>query len=176
MSDARTATLRRMVLKFIADRLGDAKVTIDAEVLDALDRGDRKKVVLPGGADVGTLSVTDPKPTTKVADMSKLDAWVRAEVPHQIENVPAVAAYTRVYPAFVSKLVAECEVTEGGELVWPETGEIIPGLTVETKDPSVSPRQTSKQVEAMLAAFASGELRDIMLGVMSTEKLPEIEE
>ena len=176
MSDARTATLRRMVLKFISDRLADAKTAIDAEVLDALDRGDRKKVVLPDGTDVGTLSVSDPKPETKVANMAELEAWVRAEAPHQIETVPATAEYTRVYPAFVTKLVAECRLTDDGELVWPETGELIPGLKVDTKNPVVSNRQSPAQLEAMLEAFADGRLREVMLGVMATEKPAELEE
>lgn len=176
MSEARTATLRRMVLKFIIDRMMDAKVVIDAEVLNALDRGDRKKVVLPDGTDVGTLSVTDPKPAAKVANMAELEAWVRAEFPHQIEEVPPVPAYTRVYPAFVKKLVEECKIVEGGELLWEETGELIPGLTVETKDPSVSPRQTAAQLEAMIAAFESGQLREVMLGVMATGPAAELEE
>lgn len=176
MSEARTATLRRMVLKFIIDRLGDAKLVIDAEVLSALDRGDRKKVVLPDGTDVGTLSVTDPKPTAKVGNMAELEAWVRATFPHQIEEVPPVPAYTRVYPAFVKKLVEECKATDDGELIWEDTGELVPGLVVETKDPSVSPRQTAAQLDAMIEAFESGVLRDVMLGVMSTVKPPELDE
>lgn len=175
MTDARTAVLRRMVLKFITDRLGDAKDVLDADVLSVLDRGDRKKAVLPDGTDVGTLSVSDPKPETKVVNAAALEAWVMAEVPHQIELVPAVAAYHRVYPAFVTKLVAECEVVDG-ELVWPETGELVPGLAVKTRAMAVSNRQTPAQLEAMLAAFEDGRLREVLLGVMATEKPAELEE
>ncbi len=175
MTDARTAVLRRMVLKFVTDRLGDAKDVLDAEVLSVLDRGDRKKAVLPDGTDVGTLSVSDPKPATKVGNMAELEMWVRANAKHQIETVPAVPKHTRVYPAFVKKLVDECEVIDG-ELVWPETGELIPGLTIETRDPAVSNRQTPQQLENMLAAFADGRLREVLLGVMATEKPAELEE
>lgn len=176
MSNAREAVLRSMVLKFIGDRLADAKKVINVEVLEVLDRGDRKKVVLPDGTDVGTLSVSDPKPEVKVGNMAELFAWVHAQFPHQIETVPPVPEQHRVYPAFVKRLVDDCERTDDGELIWPETGELIPGLKVETKDPAVSNRMSPAQFENMLAAMGDGRLRDVMMGVMATEAPAELEE
>ncbi len=107
-----------------AKRLADAKRAELASAARAqLDRdGVAPSWTLPAIAKV-TLGLT--RETIEIADSDKLLAWVQQRNPAEVEQL------SRVRPAYVNALLGQVKA-EGDLVVWLETGEIVPGLTVRT--------------------------------------------
>lgn len=88
-------------------------------------------------SDLGTATLPITKEAVAVADINALLAWTRERHPEQIRTVEEVE------PAFQSWLIANC-VRADGAAVHPETGEVVPGLTVR---PGGVPRSLSWRPE-----------------------------
>lgn len=163
MSDARAAALKAAAMKFLADRVIEAKHAANAAVMDFLDAGDRKGAVLPDGGDIGTVSVAKGRKTVKVVDEVEFLEWVRK---HSPQNV-----YEQVRPAYVKSLAENGEIVDG-MVVDSTTGEVVPGLEQTTGNPYVAVRQSDDQVAILEAALADGriDLQAILAGPRELEQ------
>lgn len=94
-------------------------------------------------ADLGTATLPVSKEAVAVADIGALLAWTKERHPEQIRTVEEVHA------AFQGWLMANCIVAEG-RAVHPETGEVVPGLTVR---PGGVPRTLSFRPEPATRAL-----------------------
>lgn len=164
MSDARLAATRAALGKFFEDRLKEARRILNAEVMDALDAGDRKGAVLDDGTDVGTVSVTKGRTSLQITDSAAFMEWVRENSPHNLFTPEPVE---QVRPAFTKALIAGAKVIDG-LIVDTETGEVVPGLAQKTGDPYVSVKISDDQLDAIYAALADGRLAELLADVMQT--------
>lgn len=95
--------------------------------------------------DIGTVSLPVSTERVVVADEPTLTAWVAAFHPDEVETL------TRVRPAFLTALLAECRGDEGG-VVWMREGALVPGLAVrpggQPQSLSFRPSPDAKRVAA----------------------------
>ncbi|WP_311208767.1 MULTISPECIES: hypothetical protein [unclassified Aeromicrobium] len=150
---ARNAAVRAAIIKFLIDQLRAAETVVKAEVTEHLDRGDRKHARLDDDTDVATVSVSDPKGTTKVVGRETFLAWVE-------DNYPTAIVTTKnVSPAWEKSFLDRLDVGDHGA-VDTDTGELVPGVERRVGDPTVSTRISPAQLAALAEAFRDGRIGD----------------
>lgn len=150
-----------LLIKVFSDEMHRRrKEDLSAEAVRLMPPGTRLPVIIDG-RNVGWVSM--PKPTTKavVTDERRLLAFVKERFPSEVQTVE------QVRPAFLSALKASAK-EHGG---WLDNGEIVtvPGLSVETEAPV--PRATPEDgaFEAVIEARRSGELDELLPGLLEIE-------
>lgn len=95
--------------------------------------------------DIGTVTLPISAERVVVDDEQVLTGWVTAFHPDEVETL------TRVRPAFLTALLAECRGDEGG-VVWMREGALVPGLAVrpggQPQSLSFRPSPDAKRVAA----------------------------
>ncbi|MFJ5070200.1 hypothetical protein ACIQC7_27705 [Kitasatospora sp. NPDC088556] len=158
---------REAVLKAVADAIGDELKQVRVEVQAALDENTGVRqvaAVLPSGAQVAKVSLTDPAPAAVVTDPEAFLAWVRDSHPDKGAVVRRVV--TEVRPATQTALLAE--MTAAGVPQWcdTETGEVhtVPGVEIRaTRSRSHSVRFDKGGRDRVAEAWRSGELASLVL-------------
>jgi hypothetical protein len=136
---------RVVAAKLVGDEIKNIEKAAKAELLKQMnDLGVRTLDVEDDGVKLAAISKAKGR-TTATVDESALLAWVKANRPDQIREV--------VEPAYINALKKLAE--EHGAAVDEATGEVIPGIEVETGDPTVSTRPTAE---------AKALMRDLLKG------------
>lgn len=137
---------RVVAAKLVGDEIKAIEKDAKAELLKQMQQLGVRTLDVEGddGTTLATLSKAKGRTTAKV-DESVLLAWVKANRPDQIREVVA--------PAYIESL--KKLAVEHGAAVDETTGEVIPGIEVDTSDPSVSTRPT---------ADARALMRDLLKG------------
>lgn len=141
-------TAKRVVAaKLVGDEIKNIERQAKAELLEQMaDIGVRTlDVTGDDGAALATVSKAKGRTTAKVNDVELL-AWVKANRPDQIREVVA--------PAYIETL-KKLAVESGDGVASTEDGDVIPGITVDTGDPSVSARPTA-EAKALMRELLQG--------------------
>lgn len=130
-SDAARLVLASAIRDEITTRVNEIRI----EVRPALNPSDRAAAYV-GDVKVGAVSLTAPKPTTKVVDYAALMAWVLEHV-----QTAVVTPSPTVSPSWVDRILKA-----GGEWTHPETGEVfmVPGIATSDPSPSLVVTQTDE--------------------------------
>lgn len=136
--------------KAVLDLLTEAVNALRVNAKPALNPGDRASAWVDG-VNLGSVQMTDPKPTLHVDDEQALLRWVRRHVPAAI--VTRRVTTTTITPAWVERVLKD-----GGTWTDPKTGEIhdVPGLAVSTATPQlrVEPNDQAKAWAGQMLAAA----------------------
>ncbi|THV25977.1 hypothetical protein [Glycomyces paridis] len=127
---------RRVVAaKLVGDEIKNIERAAKAELLEEMKALGVRTLDVEGddGEKLAAVSRAKGRTTAKVNE-SALLAWVKANRPDQIREVVA--------PAYIETL--KKLAIEHGAAVDATTGEVIPGIEVETADPSVTTRPTAE--------------------------------
>jgi hypothetical protein len=152
------------LLKVLVGELADAKKVADCEIRDTWRPSDRLTAIIPGGKDIGTVTLANGATRAAVTDTDAYEAWVRATHPEQIETVPET---TRINPEFTARLTSAAKKL--GVAVDAETGEEVPGITIVTGDPYPMVKLAEDAREAVAKAWQAGELTELMSGLLAIE-------
>ena len=162
--DPREATIRLAALKVLRDKVSAAYDQARHDAREALDPGDRKTAYLPSGASIGTVTYTDGKTTAKIIDEAAFLAWVQRNAPDEIVTTKVVRW------SYTNAVMSRC-VSDDGEAIHGETGEVIPGIGFVTSASYVSARQSDEQLEAFVKAYTAGELATTLGALVATDLL-----
>jgi hypothetical protein len=137
---------RVVAAKLVGDEIKAIERDAKAELLEQMQHLGVRTLDVEGddGTKLAVVSKAKGRTSAKV-DESALLAWVKANRPDQIREV--------VEPAYIDAL--KKLAVEHGAAVDETTGEVIPGIEVDTGDPSVSARPT---------ADAKALMRDLLKG------------
>ena len=153
-SDAARLVLASAIRDEITTRVNEIRI----EVRPSLNPSDRIAAYVggPDGVRVGAVSLTAPKPTTKVVDYAALMSWVLEHVPTAV-----VTPSPTVSPSWVDRILKA-----GGEWTHPETGEVfvVPGIATSDPSPALVVTQTDEAkawAKAILDLSMTRELVDV---------------
>lgn len=166
MSYRHDLAFRFAVLKVLVGVLSDAKKAADCEIRDTWRPGDRNSATIPGpdrGVLVGAVTLAKGRTVSKFSDADAFEAWVKHVHPEEIETV----TITRVRPAFVERLMSAAR--QLGHAVDADTGEEVPGITVEQGEPYPTVRLAPAAREEIARAWKAGELADLVGGLLAIE-------
>lgn len=177
----REQNLRLALIKAYADDLAgflkDARADLLDDLLRRYDEEGTKSfaVLLPNGQKVGQVTLPEAKAYDDVVDPASLFEWAEPKGGIITDVIPAQAERNekRINKAWLESLTKSAITTEDGQLIDPESGEIIPGVirhpaTVKT---SLTVTYTKTGREELAQAYLSGDLNTIASG----SALPQIE-
>lgn len=166
--------LRAAVMKAISDAL---KAEVDAgrgelmaELLDLYDATGAKSLdVKVGDVKVASIPLSIPKAGIAVKDQAAFTAFVDSNYPQAV-IVPPTSK--QVAAAWQEAYLKEC-VIDGGEVIDPNTGEVVPGLEHKEagRPKTFSIRFEKTGREAIAAAWQDGRLGELMPGIAPTAPL-----
>lgn len=136
------------VLKVIKDLVSAQYENTRKDTREHIKPGGREPAELPDGTRLGSVTMTEGRVTAKVTDDRALTAWAEKKAPSEIT--------TTVRDGYKTKLLDRAK-KDGGAFD-PDTGEQIPGITVENGDPYPTFKPAAGAVEAVAAAWARGDL------------------
>lgn len=137
---------RVVAAKLVGDEIKNIEKDAKAELLEQMQALGVRTLDVEGDDDVKLAVVTKTAGrTTAKVDESALLAWVKANRPDQLREVVA--------PAYIESL--KKLAVEHGAAVDETTGEVIPGIEVDTSDPSVSTRPTA-DARALMRGLLKG--------------------
>lgn len=134
-------------------------------------------VLLPWGEKVGSISLAQGKAENKVTDEAALFEYAEQQEAIVTETVPRkvipAKKITRLNKEWFDSLVKNAIEGDGGELIDPATGEVVPGLT---RVPAPAPDKFSVRYEPngrekLALAYKRGQLNQLAQGTA----LPVIE-
>lgn len=164
MTDLQSIAERVAVLATLADKV---KATLSearqeqAKLLLELGAS-QVRVTLNDGTKIATVSLVDGRASARVADEPDFIAWVSANHPEHIEQVPATV---RVNPAYRDQLLSDACGT--GQAVDLETGQLVAGIGVTVGQPYVVAKKDAKAIERAW--------RDGRINPLDYVELPQIE-
>lgn len=126
---------RAVAAKLVGDEIKNIEKAAKAELLEQMSGLGVRTLDVDGddGTKLATVSKAKGR-TTATVDESALLAWVKANRPDQIREIVA--------PAYIESL--KKLAVEHGAAVDETTGEVIPGIEVDTSDPSITTRPTAE--------------------------------
>lgn len=155
--------LRFALLKVLVTELSTAKKAADCEIRDGWRPSDRLTATLPGRRDIGTVTLANGKTTAKLTDERAFEDWVKANRPEQMTTV----TMTLVDPGYLDRLLAAARKL--GEAYDAETGEVVPGITVQRGEPYPMVKLTEDAREAVAEAWRDGTLAELVTGLLAIE-------
>lgn len=158
--------LRFALLKVLTDELKTAKAVADCEVRDGWRPSDRLTATIPGGADIGTVTLANGKTTANVTDLATYEAWASEAHPEWIETVTV----TRVNLDATTRILAAAR--KRGVAVDAETGEVVPGITVSAGEPYPMVKLADDARDVVVSAWQKGQLTELMGGLLAVEDTP----
>lgn len=156
--------LEETALKTVIDAFTARLKEVRADMQAAMDTTgvSRLEATLPDGTKVGTVSLTNPKPTATVTDPDLFLQWVRTHSPANITT----RLVTEVRPAYTTALLAEMTAAGVTEVADRDTGvvEEVPGVEIRaTRSRTHSARPVDGALETILAAWRTGQLAHLNL-------------
>lgn len=156
--------LEETALKTVIDAFTNRLKEVRADMQAAMDTTgvSRLEATLPNGTKVGTVSLTNPKPTATVTDPDQFLQWVRTHSPANITT----RLVTEVRPAYTTALLAEMTAAGVTEVADRDTGvvEEVPGVEIRaTRSRTHSARPVDGALETILAAWRTGQLAHLNL-------------
>lgn len=156
--------LEETALKTVIDAFTTRLKVVRADMQAAMDTTgvSRLEATLPDGTKVGTVSLTNPKPTATVTDPDRFLEWVRVHSPANITT----RLVTEVRPAYTTALLAEMTAAGVTEVADRDTGvvEEVPGVEIRaTRSRTHSARPAEGALETILAAWRTGQLAHLNL-------------
>lgn len=104
--------------------------------------------------DLGRVCLPLTEEAPWIADIDALLKWAKERHPENVETVEQVRA------AFQKWLLDNVQITEGGAVVDPETGEVVPGMAVrEGGQPKALTVTLDRDVKALFADYAKREVQ-----------------
>lgn len=177
----REQNLRLALIKAYADDLAgflkDARADLLDDLLRRYDEEGTKSfaVLLPNGQKVGQVTLPEAKAYDDITDPASLFEWAEPKGGIITDVIPAQAERNekRINKAWLESLTKSAITTEDGQLIDPDSGEIIPGVirhpaTVKT---SFTVTYTKTGREELAQAYLNGDLNGIAAG----SALPQIE-
>jgi hypothetical protein len=151
---------RVVAAKLVGDEIKNIEQAAKAELLEACTAAGVRTLDVEGddGTKLATVSKTKGR-TTATVDESALLAWVKANRPDQIREVVA--------PAYIESL--KKLAVEHGAAVDETTGEVIPGIEVDTSDPSITTRPTAEAKALMRDLLKGSDLLELAGGDTGAE-------
>lgn len=120
--------MKLAVLRALEARIKDLKLTINAELLCALEPGDTKAATLDDGTKLGKVSMASGRDTPTVVNERLFTKWVKENYPTEIIETVAATFQNQIFAAAKAY----------GAAVDPATGEVIPGVELRTGQPYIS--------------------------------------
>lgn len=162
--DMANLALEETALKTVIDAFTARLKEVRADMQAAMDTTgvSRIEATLPDGTKVGTVSLTNPKPTATVTDPDQFLKWVQK---YSSKNVVS-RLVTEVRPAYTTALLAEMTAAGVTEVADRETGvvEEVPGVEIRaTRSRTHSARPVDGALETILAAWRTGQLAHLNL-------------
>jgi hypothetical protein len=156
MTDLQATARRAVGAKLVADQIKDIEKQAKAELLERMQKLGVRTLDVAGTGDsnMAVISKTPGKVTAKVTDERALLEWVKANRPDQLR--------TLVEEAYVKSLLTLA--AEHGAAVDEATGEVIPGIEVETGEPFLSTRPTAEAKARMKDLLAGSPLLELAGG------------
>jgi hypothetical protein len=169
--------LEKTVVDILKAEVDKNRANLMTDLLNIYDETGNKSfsVHIPGAEKVATITIAEPKPTTKVDDEALL-AWCREHRPDLLEAVhhPAQEAWDEVKLRDTAAAELAKASKLAGTLYMTEDGELIDGIEYE---PAGRPKSFTVRYEGgkdgqqrVIDAWKSGELAEITSNV-----LPQIE-
>jgi hypothetical protein len=177
----REENLRLGLIKAYADELAGFLKDARADLLDELLRRYEAEgtksfaILLPNGQKVGQVTLPEAKAYDDITDAASLFEWAEPKDGLIVDVIPAQAERKekRINKVWLDGILKSALETEGGQLIDPGTGEVIPGVrrhpaTVKT---SFTVTYTKTGREELAQAYLNGDLNAIADG----SALPQIE-
>lgn len=160
----------RLAAAILAGKLltdGLKGTTERAELAELMDDDDDKQKPIrdADGVELGTVTLTGGKEKATVTNEAALLEWVKVNRPDQLRSI--------VEPAYVKALLKQAD--KEGAAVDETTGEVIPGIDVETTNVSVSIRPNDLARERMGALVAESGLLQLTKARRVVAEMPAIE-
>lgn len=151
MPSRETATLlllQQVVMRRLSEQHAQTRETagVDFDTVGVRDIG------MIGDEPIGAVQLNKGATTARITDAAALLDWVAEHLPEQIETIPAT---TRVRSACLTALLAEAKAK--GVAV-SKDGEPIPGIGVNSADPTLSVKPNEDAADVIARAFAEGRL------------------
>jgi hypothetical protein len=159
MSYRHDLAARLALLKVLASELAAARRAAEEELHDSWHPGDRNTAALPDGALLGAVTFAKGRAVAKLTDEAAFRDWVSRTHPDQIETI------IRVAPAFTERIMSAAR--QLGEPVDADTGEQVPGITVEHSDPYPTVRLTPTASDTVAKAWQDGTLGELLAGLLA---------
>ena len=179
--DIRQMNLRLGLIKTFADDLAGFLKNERADLLDELLRRYEAEgtksfaILLPNGTKVGQVTLPEAKAYEEIVDAASLFEWAEPKDGIITDIIPAQAERKekRIDKAWLDSIIKSAIETDDGQLIDPESGEVIPGIrrhpsTVKT---SFTVTYTKTGREELAQAYHNGNLNSIAAG----SALPQIE-
>lgn len=152
------------VLKVVAERVRDARAAAEREARGVMEAGDRMAVKV-GDELLAQVTLVNGRRTARVEDEAALLAWVAEHHPSEVQTVRSVR------PAFLTALLERARVA--GEPVDPQTGEVIPGVSVGAGEPYPQVRLTADADALVAVEWQAGRLPAPLLSALGVEAAQE---
>jgi len=162
--DMANLALEETALKTVIDAFTNRLKEVRADMQTALDTTGVSRIdaTLPDSTKVGTVSLTNPKPTATVTDPDLFLQWVQKNSSNNVVS----RIVTEVRPAYTTALLAEMTAAGVTEIADRDTGvvEEVPGVQIRaTRSRTHSARPVDGALEAILAAWRTGQLAHLNL-------------
>lgn len=144
MSDLSDTATRLAILSALHSQVTSVYKQARAASSDHMDAGDRKSVRL-GDNPLGDVIMTKGTTRAKVTNHEAFTAWVAKNHPDEIVQ--------SVRKSYLDKVLADAK--QHGMGVDVTTGEVIPGVEVETSEPHVAVRLADDAAETISAHWES---------------------
>jgi hypothetical protein len=151
--------------KLLADGLKGTAERAELAELMADDDDKQKPIRDAEGTELGTATLSGGKEQAKVTNEAELLEWVKVNRPDQLRQV--------VEPAYVKALLNAAD--KEGAAVDETTGEVIPGIEVETTKAFVNIRPNDLARERMAALVAESGLLQLTKARRVVAEAPVIE-
>lgn len=144
---ARLALAAKVIGDYVKSQAIDAKA-LAAVLMDEVG-ADRVRITHDDGEDLGTLAFTKGATQARVSDGDALLEWVQLRHPERVK----VVTTTVIDPEWLNRTLSTAK--QLGDPVDTETGEVIPGITIEQGPPHLTTRSTPAARERMEALLQS---------------------
>ncbi len=169
MSNLKQAATRAAVLEALAKQIGEelktAKADLEAELRAAKAATGTKTatVSLPGGTEVGQITLVQPAAKAEVVDAAAFARWAQEVAPGEVER-RFVTTVRAAWQAAVLKQVTAVG-TDAPQWADPGTGEVheVPGVAVRGRAAYTRLTLPDEGREAIAAAWRSGALAGLAL-------------
>lgn len=138
---ARATMAAKLLSDWVKTHANDARTTTHTLMNDT--GSEKIRVSDDQGTDLGTITLTKGRTSAHVSDQAAFLEWVMQRYPQHVHITPTID------PSWLERTLNTA--TKLGTPVDTETGELIPGLTINTSEPYLTTRPSMEARERMHA-------------------------